>query len=140
MRVNLEQEEQTEIGFAPLIDCVFLLLVFFLVATSFKTEEELNKQIEIHVELPKAEASFDWDNAEAAPLIIAVDENGLLYFEGRQVSAKQLTQKLRHLYKTSSSRRIRIDGDKTTPYQNIVHVLDILQFEGYTNIGMHTLK
>jgi biopolymer transport protein ExbD len=35
-------------------------------------------------------------------------------------------------------RRIRIDGDEQVPYQEIVHVLDLCQFEGFTNIALHT--
>ena len=44
MRIELEDQENTDIGFAPLLDCIFLLLVFFLVATSFNKAQEQPKE------------------------------------------------------------------------------------------------
>lgn len=138
MRINVDDPDNTEIGFAPLIDCVFLLLIFFLVATSFKTQEEAKKNIELPVQLPTSAASFDWDAAASAPLIIGVDTQGQFYWGNEKISITQLRNKLREAKQTSPERRIRIDGDRMTPYQNIVHVLDLCQFEGFTSIGVHT--
>jgi len=138
MRIELGEAEQTEIGFAPLIDCIFLLLIFFLVATSFKKDDEKKNSEELPIDLPISSASFDWQKAEAPPLVIGVDRQGNYYWGTKEVSVTMLREHLQKAKEDTPSRRIRIDGDKMTSYQNIIHVLDLCQFEGFTNIGVHT--
>ncbi len=140
MKVDLGEDEQTEIGFAPLIDCVFLLLIFFLVATSFKQEETKEEQLELEIDLPVSSASMSQNGASNAPIIISVDKYGNFFWQEKEVSTQELHDHLRRAAQISTDRRIRVDGDRQTPYQNIVHVLDLCQFEGFTNIGMHTLN
>lgn len=138
MRIDLGEEDRVEIEFAPLIDCVFLLLIFFLVATSFKRETGRALQ-DLPIELPTSTASLDRTGAVPPPLVIGVGRDGQIYWQGEPVSTGQLHAHLRQEAQGDRDRRIRIDGDRLTPYQNIVHVLDLCQFEGFTNIGMHTL-
>ncbi len=138
MRVDLGEQEQIEIGFAPLIDCIFLLLIFFLVATSFKHQENNKEEQELPIELPISAASFDWSSTEAAPFIIGVDQQGIFFVDNKQISTQDLHQRLLLEKQRNPERRIRIDGDKLTAYQNVVHVLDLCQFAGFTRIGVHT--
>lgn len=138
MKIDLGDEEQTEIGFAPLIDCIFLLLIFFLVATSFKKQEEKKENLALGFELPRSTASFDWGSATGNPLVIGVDRDGGFYLDNEAVSVQQLHDRLGLEQQQNPQRRIRIDGDKRTHYQNIVHLMDICQINGFTNIGMHT--
>ncbi len=140
MRINVDDSDSTEIGFAPLIDCIFLLLIFFLVATSFKTQEENKKQVELPVDLPSSTASFNISSASETPIVLGVDIDGDFYWGTTKVSVGELREKLKDAKNATPNRRIRIDGDRLTAYQNIVHLLDICQFEGFTNIGVHTRK
>ena len=138
MRISIDDSDSTEIGFAPLIDCIFLLLIFFLVATSFKTQEENKQQVELPVDLPSSTASFSVSTASETPIVLGVDIDGDFYWGTEKVSVGELRLKLKDAKNASPYRRIRIDGDRLTAYQNIVHLLDICQFEGFTNIGVHT--
>lgn len=138
MRISIDDSDSTEIGFAPLIDCIFLLLIFFLVATSFKTQEENKQQVELPVDLPSSTASFSVSTASETPIVLGVDIDGDFYWGTEKVSVGELRLKLKDAKNASPNRRIRIDGDRLTAYQNIVHLLDICQFEGFTNIGVHT--
>jgi biopolymer transport protein ExbD len=138
MRVDLDEQESTEIGFAPLIDCIFLLLIFFLVATSFKKQEEIKENLALGFELPKSTASFDWGSIEAAPLVVGVDKEGIFYLHNQPISVQDLHNFLIKEKENNPQQRVRIDGDQQTPYQNIVHIMDVLQFNGLTNIGLHT--
>jgi len=138
MKIDLGEQEQTDIGFAPLIDCIFLLLIFFLVATSFKKQEEIKENLALGFELPKSTASFDWGSIEAEPLIVGVDKNGLFYLANQPISVQALHDLLAEEKNINPTRRVRIDGDQRTPYQNIVHIMDMLQAYGFANIGLHT--
>lgn len=138
MRIKLGEEEQPEIGLIALIDCIFFLLMFFMVATSFKQPSDLKKQAELPVSLPISQASLEPDEAAAAPLVIGVDKDGNLFLDGAPVSTQVLHGRLKQEAAANPGRRVRIDGDQLARYQDIVHVLDLCQFERLTNISMHT--
>ena len=57
MRVDLGDDEQPEISLIALIDCIFFLLMFFMVATSFKLQEATNQEKLQRITLPKAPAA-----------------------------------------------------------------------------------
>jgi len=137
MRIYLENDENIEIGFAPLIDCVFLLLIFFLVATSFQQQQKNKDNNELLLELPTSSASF-YNPQPQKMITLGVDATGKVSFQGEQITIFELRSRLRQLKNTTPNMRIRLDGDKTTQYQHIVKVLDMCQFEGFTNIGIHT--
>lgn len=138
MRINLGEEEQPEIGLIALIDCIFFLLMFFMVATSFKQPSDLKKQAELPISLPVSQVSLEPGEAGASPLVIGVDQNGTLFLDGEAVSRQILHGRLKLEAAANPGRRVRIDGDQLAKYQDIVHVLDLCQFERLTNISMHT--
>lgn len=140
MRINLSEDEQPEIGLIALIDCIFFLLMFFMVATSFKQPNDLKKQIELPVSLPVSQVSLEPNEAGAPPLIIGVDQDGQLFLDGARVSTQVLHGRLKQEAVANPGRRVRIDGDQLAKYQDIVHVLDLCQFERLTNISMHTRR
>jgi len=138
MRIDLGDDEQPEIGLIALIDCIFFLLMFFMVATSFKHPDGEKPQKELPIMLPVAQMSLDRANASASPLTIGVDKRGKLYIDGSKVSVQGLHDRLKQEAALNPTRPIRIDGDEMARYQDIVHVLDLCQFEGFTRISMHT--
>jgi biopolymer transport protein ExbD len=138
MRIKLGEEEAPEIGLIALIDCIFFLLMFFMVATSFKQPSNPKKQPELPITLPASQASLERGGAGAAPLVIGVDQSGQLFLDGAPVSTQMLHGRLKIEAAADPARRIRIDGDQLAKYQDIVHVLDLCQFERLTNISMHT--
>lgn len=138
MRINLGEDETPEIGLIALIDCIFFLLMFFMVATTFK-QGELQKQAKVlPVVLPAAAASLEQAAAADAPLVIGIDKDGRFYLDGATVTLTALRERLHREAAASPGRPVRIDGDRRAAYQHIVHVLDLCQFEGLTNIAMHT--
>lgn len=139
MRIDLGAEEAPEIGLIALIDCIFFLLMFFMIATSFK-QPEAEKQMALPVVLPAAQMSLERAQAAPASLAIGVDSKGKLYLDGKQVTVQELHDRLKSEAAANPARPIRIDGDEMARYQDIVHVLDLCQFEGFTRIAMHTRR
>jgi biopolymer transport protein ExbD len=138
MRIDLGEDEHPEIGLIALIDCIFFLLMFFMVATSFKQQMGEKPQKELPVTLPAAQMSLDRADAGEPPLTIGVDKQGKLYLDGNRVSVQALHDRLEQEASNNPGRPIRIDGDEMARYQDIVHVLDLCQFAGFTRISMHT--
>jgi biopolymer transport protein ExbD len=138
MRIDLGEDEHPEIGLIALIDCIIFLLMFFMVATSFKQPVGEKPQKELPVTLPAAQMSLDRAAAGEVPFTIGVDKHGKLYLDGTRVTVQGLHDRLRREAANNPRRPIRIDGDEMARYQDIVHVLDLCQFEGFTQVSMHT--
>jgi biopolymer transport protein ExbD len=138
MRIDLGDDEQPEIGLIALIDCIFFLLMFFMVATSFRHPDGKKPEKDMHIVLPTSQVSLDRATAGPAPLAIGVDAEGALYIDGKRVSTQALHDLLMREAARDPARPVRIDGDQAARYQDIVHVLDLCQFEGLTRVSMHT--
>jgi biopolymer transport protein ExbD len=140
MRIDLGEDEPPEIGLIALIDCIFFLLMFFMVATSFKHPDGEKPKKELPITLPPAQMSLDRMSASDPPLTIGVDRQGKLYLDGDRVSVQTLHDRLKQEASGDAGRAIRIDGDEMARYRDIVHVLDLCQFEGFTKVSVHTRK
>jgi len=132
MRMDDQQaDEGVEVQMAPLIDCVFLLLIFFLVASTLK---KLDKELD--VQLPRAAATIQAPAPENL-LTIGVDDLGNTYINAEQVSNTALHATLRERAAADPTQRVRLDIDRRTPFQYVVRVFDLAQLEGLTNVGIH---
>jgi len=132
MRVRLDDEDDVQVQMAPLIDCVFLLLSFFLVATTLKKIEK-----ELPLDLPEAAASVG-RQVQDNMTIISIDRGGDLYIGSEPVGQGYLAGKLRELAQKNPSHRVRIDADRDAPVSALVQVLDLCDFENLKNVGIRT--
>ncbi len=137
MRINLEEQDNLEPNMAPLLDCIFLLLIFFLVATTFEKQKQEDKPVEeLFVQLPDSAVAIEAKGKPDAVTVITIDSRGKLYFNGQRVDTNTLHAKIRLLAASQAEQTIRIDGDRNTPLQHVVHVLDLCEFEGLHNISI----
>jgi biopolymer transport protein ExbD len=140
MRIDLGDGDQPEIGLIALIDCIFFLLMFFMVATSFKQKEQQHKDKPLPIQLPRSGATLVRAEAAPDPLVIRVDRAGVVLIKDEVLSTEALHERLRDEARRQPGRPVRIEGDGRVPYQSIVRVLDLCQFEGLTNIAMLTRR
>ena len=110
----------------PLIDCVFLLLVFFLVTSVFKQDESVLKLI-----LPETQTETKRDTPEG--LYIELSETELA-FNGQRGTPDELREKAATVQNKKSPLAIKID--KGTTYERIAVILDILQVQKLYNIQL----
>ncbi len=108
----------------PLIDMVFLLLIFFLVATTFHQEER-----EMQIALPVA-TSAGPISALLQELVINVDEEGHIILGGRRMEPKALRSMIAEAVEVNPQQKVTVRGDRRTAYANIVTVLDICKGAG----------
>jgi len=132
MRVDLRDDEALEVQMAPLIDCVFLLLIFFLVATTLKKIDE-----ELPLTLPASGASLEVQQPDSYT-VVAIDRDLNVYVDGTPVSMGLLQNSLRARAQEDPRTKIRLDIDQKAPFQRVMQILDILQFEGLTHVGINT--
>lgn len=138
MRTRKPEEETFEIMLIPMIDCMLVIIIFFLVATTLK-----NREKELPLDLPEAAAA---PTLEQPPdlLVIGVDRDGRTYLGSGEriepVDTERLHQRIREVALLNPHQRVRIDGDRNTRFEDIVHIIDLCQFEGLKNVGLHTRK
>lgn len=125
-------EDSPEISMSPLIDCVFLLLIFFLVSSMTKV-----KSRDISVELPVSQAAIKL-KPDSKQAIVGLDREGDFYWDGEPCSTNFVIEQLRDICVTEPDRRIRIDMDKSAPFGRFVEIMDACQFYNLENIGIRT--
>ncbi len=119
MNFRRKQIEDIDVNITPLIDIVFLLLIFFMVSTTFEHQSELS------IDLPQASGD-EAQVGEKTVIDIAIDSKGTYYLDREKMAdQQQLRQKLAQLSKTKKDPRVIISADKLTPHQAVMTVLDI---------------
>ncbi len=132
MQFNFEDEDKAEVSMSPLIDCVFLLLIFFLVATMSK---KANKDVDIR--LPESKSAIK-RLATDDQLVIGVDVKGNIYFEGKPASIMVLHDSLRSEALINPNKQVRIDADSEAPLASVVEIVDICQFNHLDDVVLRT--
>jgi len=117
----------------PMIDVVFQLLVFFMVATTFHDPER-----ELEVELPQAQSG---NPVQAVPeeLVINVFRDGTLSLSGRGVDQAGLEEALRRAARRDPKTPVTIRGDRWVHHEDIVRVMDACGTAGLSNLAVGTL-
>jgi biopolymer transport protein ExbD len=120
---------EAEINLPPLIDVVFLLLIFFMISTQFKSAAELE------LELPNTDLTQVSRSTEA--LRVVVTQNGQLALEGRRLdnSAQSLRQALSQ-YPDAQDRGIVLEADARATHQSVVDVLSVFSELNITRIAI----
>jgi len=128
-----DDDEDVALSMSPLIDCVFLLLIFFLVTTMLKKDL---KEVE-HLNLPVSRSSLEVPPDDSV-LAIAIDAEGEIYLEGETTTLTELLGEFKLIEQNEPDRRIRLDTDENTPFYRFVEVLDALSFRNLRNVGVRT--
>jgi len=132
MKMDLGLEEKASVPMSPLIDAVFLLLAFFLVATTYKKKDTT---IDINLPLSTSAIKLPLENTATA---IGVDIGGNLYLDGQLISKTSLHIALQDIAQSNPGQRIRLDADLRAPIHSVVEILELCQFRHLKNIGIQT--
>ncbi len=106
----------------PLIDVVFFLLVFFLVASEFAKDDR-----ELPVQLPTAKSAIPM-TMEPEIMIVGIDESGQFAIESRAMPIDEVEARIRQAVTDNPvNQTVVIRGDRRVPFQHVVSVMDICQ-------------
>lgn len=115
-----------------MIDCMLILLIFFMVATTMKHMDK-----ELPIELPASSAAIP-KAAEESLIVLAVDERGNKYLGTTPISREDLIRTLDKAGRQSEKPRVRIDADRNARYEAVVELIELCQFNSLREIGFHT--
>jgi len=128
MRFRKEEEENFALDLTPLIDVVFLLLIFFMVSTVFV---DFNRRMDLS--LPTSKSSTPDEVPRHLNIEMTVDKK--IFFRGSQVTLAELESKLGGMRK-DKKQSVIINADKGLPFGNVVEVMGIAQSFGITDISI----
>jgi len=140
MKFSDREEDDVQINLTPLIDVVFLLLIFFMVSTTFSKESELN------IQLPES-SDEPMEQRQSLILEIQIGREGSYAVKGPgDESARQLLGSDREaLYRAlAAATGNRTDlvtvirADRRTPHESVVRAMDIARRLGHTDITFAT--
>ncbi len=141
MKFQKPAPAQGTVPLAPMIDVVFLLLIFFIVTWKFSRDE-----VDLNVSVPTSDQG-ESDKRPLGEIIVNVRSGGILTVDGQTMTESQLRTKLNSIARayedeaTGKSRQpVRIRGASDVEYQRIVEVIDLCQEAGIWNISFSTKK
>jgi len=131
MRYRESRESENEIDIAPMIDVVFILLIFFMVTTTFV------KDMKLELDRPSAASA---SSASSKSVRLFIDQNGEVYLDGEPVRVWLIQSKLRELLATSTSKTVLVVTDEGVPSGKLVEVIDQARLSGAQSVAVATEK
>lgn len=122
-----KKREIMALDLTPLIDVVFLLLIFFMVSTTF------NKYGDIEIEIPSS--NLEEKQSKNLPVELIIDKNGKYFLSIKGKVSEIDFQNIGSLLKEVDT--VSVTGDKELKYQLIVSTITTLKKEGIKNIGIN---
>jgi len=132
---KLGRRTKPEVQMSPLIDVVFLLLIFYSVTTQFVTDQRLK------LKLPEAKTAESVGRGQREkPPVVTVAADGSVWIDDRQIPDARLEDEIRRAVKRAKDKAIVLKGDKGADYGVVVHVLDLARSAGAKSIQMSAIK
>ena len=126
MRFRKSKEEEPQLGITPLIDIVFLLLIFFMLTSHFHVASG------VPIRLP--EVTQKAHDEEGPKVILVIDREGHIYLKGAKIGLKKLRQEIRALVRKNGAVYLLLQADKEVRHGTVVQVMDLAKGAGVTSI------
>lgn len=129
MSARTRREGEAGIDISPLIDMVFILLIFFMVSTTFV------KDMDLDIQRPKA-SSAKMASTKAIRIFVAKDGNA--YLDGQPVRVWMIQSRVRDLLASGSSDSVLVVTDENVSARRLIEVVDQARLAGATDVGVAT--
>jgi biopolymer transport protein ExbD len=115
------------INITSLIDVMFLLLIFFMVSSTFRDQPA------IELTLPRSSVAED---VAVAPTVVYLTRDGRIYLDSEVVGREQLRQNLRRLQAATGEDRIVLRADEHAEHGAVVALIDLIKESGYRRVSL----
>jgi len=119
--------EEATVDLTPMLDVVFIMLIFFIVTTSFVKESGID------VARPSAATA---QKKQTASILIAVNNNGDIWIDKRKIDVRSVRANVERLHAESPEGSVVIQADKASKTGTLVKVMDQVRLAGVTNISL----
>jgi biopolymer transport protein ExbD len=127
----IQDDDTSEINISPMIDMVFILLIFFIVTTVFVQEPG--------VEVTRAPANTA-HQLERNSILIAVTSTGAVYYGGSEVGVSSLRSLIQRFMQENPEMPVIIEADIQSPAQTVIRILEQAKLGSAKNIHISTAK
>jgi len=126
-RRHIRTEEESEVNLTPMLDVVFIMLIFFIVTASFVKESgiEVNRQYASQAEEKKS-----------ANIFIAIAENGQVWIDKRMVDVRAVRANIERLHAENPQGSVVIQADRDSKNGVLVQVLDAAKAAGVEKVAL----
>ncbi|MCY4321665.1 MAG: biopolymer transporter ExbD [Bdellovibrionaceae bacterium] len=124
---QISTTEESQIELTPMLDVVFIMLIFFIVTTSFVKESG------IEVSRPNADTA---EQQERASIFIAIDSKGHIFLQKRKIDIDAVRANIEKLHAESPEGSVVIQADKQSETGILVQVMDQIRLAGVENISI----
>lgn len=130
MRYRNRKKAEQNIDISPLIDMVFILLIFFMVSTTFV------KDMKVDIDRPQASSA---STASTKAVRLYVDKSGDTFMNGEPIRLWVIQSRLRDLLKGSTNKSVLVVTDEIVPSQRLIEVVDQARLAGASDVGVATV-
>ncbi len=129
MKFLPKKHEVEELNISPLIDMVFILLIFFAVSTTFV------RDLQVNLDRPSAQTS---STASSESVRVYIDAAGTVYVGEQPVNSWMVQTLVRDELSIASSGTVLVIADRSTPTELLIDVVDQAKLAGATEVGVAT--
>jgi biopolymer transport protein ExbD len=126
-RARQRQQDESEVNLTPMLDVVFIMLIFFIVTASFV------KEAGIDVSRPPAATA---ERKERGNILVAITENDQIWIDRRQVDPRALRANIERLHAENPQGSVVIQADKASKNGLLVLVMDAARLAGVNNVAL----
>ena len=131
MRFRQKKELDQAVDISPLIDMVFILLIFFMVSTTFV------KDMKLDLERPGASSA---SRASSKVIKVYIDNQAQTYIDNQPIKVWALQSKLRDMLRTATEKSILVVTDDTIPVEKLIEVVDQCRLSGAKDVAVAAKK
>ena len=131
MRFKPKSQQVDNIDVSPLIDMVFILLIFFMVTTTFV------KDMKLDLNRPSAASA---STASTKVIRVYIDNSAEIYIDNQPVKVWAIQSKLRDLLRSSIDKSVLVITDTDIPVNNLIDVIDECRMSGAKDVAVSTTK
>ena len=128
-RKKQSAEDEAAIDLTPMLDVVFIMLIFFIVTASFI------KEAGVEVNRPEASTSDPKDNVN---ILIAITGNDEVWMDGRRIDVRAVRANVERLHAENPKGAVVIQADNTSTTETVVKVLDASREAGVLDVSLAT--
>ncbi|MGD8859067.1 MAG: biopolymer transporter ExbD, partial [Myxococcales bacterium] len=127
IRRRPSEEEEDDINMTPMLDIVFIMLIFFIVTASF------TKESGVDVNRPSASTA---EVKERGNIMVAITDNGQIWIDNRQVDPRALRANIERLHAENPQGAVVIQADENSKNKLLVEVMDAARMAGVYNVSL----
>jgi len=132
MKLRDRKRADFMVEMTPLVDVVFLMLIFFMVSTSFTVSDSLK------LELPSSKTATE--DKQMEQVLVSIDASGQLYVQEEAVEDGELRRRILNVSKGDPNMRVVLRADAETRHKRVVYVMDTVRGLGMGKLAIATIR